>query len=226
MRRAILIRSTMSRRASARRTCGRPATRGRVLNLSFGTASVQSYVLDPLAYAAEVAWRHGITVVAAAGNAGTTSGGLADPAYDPFVIAVGAADNNGSMQYSQWNVASFSQTGDGIRNPDILAPGAHIQSLRDPGSYIDQTYPGGMISDRFFRGSGSSQAAAVVSGAMALMFQEHPSMTPDQAKALMKNGANSLRLPAGAPNQGRLALRMDTLLNAPVPLSVQTFTPA
>src|SRR5439155_484957 len=83
--------------------------------------------------------------------AGITATGLADPAYDPFVISVGAADNHGSMQYSQWSVATFSQGGDGIRNPDILAPGAHIQSLRAPGSYIDHSYPGGMISDRFFR---------------------------------------------------------------------------
>ena len=40
----------------------------RVLNLSFGTDGVQNYVLDPLTYAAEVAWRKGIVVVAAAGN--------------------------------------------------------------------------------------------------------------------------------------------------------------
>jgi serine protease AprX len=198
----------------------------RVLNLSFGTASAQSYVLDPLAFATEVAWRQGIVVVAAVGNAGIKAAGLADPAYDPFVIAVGAVDHHGSMQYSQWDIAAFSQTGDGIRNPTIMAPGAHLQSLRDPGSYIDQTYPGGVISDRFFRGSGSSQAAAVVSGALADMFQEHPAMSPDQAKALLKNGANGLRPPAGYPNQGQLALRLDTVVTAPVPIAAQTFTPS
>jgi serine protease AprX len=199
----------------------------RVLNLSFGSASTQSYVLDPLAYAAEVAWHHGIAVVAAVGNAGITSSGLADPAYDPFVIAVGAADNRGSMQYSQWSVATFSQTGDGIRNPDIMAPGAHIQSLRDPGSFIDQTYPGGMISDRFFRGSGSSEAAAVVSGALADMFQQRPSMTPDQAKALLIGQGNSLPPFAGfGPKQGQQAIRLDTVLSAPVPAAVQTFVPS
>src|SRR5439155_22140479 len=135
--------------------------------------------------------------------------------------------NNGSMQYSQWNVASFSQTGDGIRNPDILAPGAHIQSLRDHGSYIDQTYPGGMISDRFFRGSGSSEATAVVSGALADLFQQHPSMTPDQAKALLVGQENSLRPSAGfGPRQGQLAIRLDNALAAPVPAAVQAFAPS
>src|ERR1700726_3772498 len=55
----------------------------RVLNLSFGTDSVQAYQLDPLAFAAEVAWRNGIVVVASAGNAGSSSNGLSDPAVDP-----------------------------------------------------------------------------------------------------------------------------------------------
>jgi hypothetical protein len=65
----------------------------RVLNLSFGTDSQQSYTIDPLAYAAEVAWRRGIVVVAAAGNAGPNAGSLSDPAYDPTILAVGASDS-------------------------------------------------------------------------------------------------------------------------------------
>jgi serine protease AprX len=195
-----------------------------VLNLSFGTSSIQSYLLDPLAFAAETAWHRGVTVVAAVGNAGRTAVGLADPAYDPYLLAVGAADHHGSMQYSQWDVASFSQIGDGIRNPDLLAPGAHIQSLRVPGSYLDQNYPGGVIGDRFFRGSGSSQATAVVSGALALLFQEHPSMTPDQAKGLLTDQANGLRPSSGfGVKQGQRALRLDTALTAGVPLAKQLY---
>ncbi len=204
-----------------------PGMNIRVMNLSFGTDGGQSYLLDPLAFAAEQAWLHGIAVVAAVGNAGNSSSGLADPAFDPFVIAAGAADHNGTRQYSQWTATAFSQAGDGTRNPDIMAPGAHLQSLRDPGSYVDQTYPGGRISDRFFRGSGSSQAAAVISGSLALMFQEHPSMTPDQAKALLKGQANALKPSSGfGPKQGNLAVRLDTVLNASVPTAVQTFAPS
>ena len=62
----------------------------KVINLSFGTDSTQSYQLDPLAHAAEVAWRKGIVVVASAGNSGGTR--LAMPAADPYLIAVGALD--------------------------------------------------------------------------------------------------------------------------------------
>src|SRR5262249_11676759 len=64
----------------------------RVLNLSFGTDSTQNYKIDPLAYAAERAWRAGIVVVVAGGNDGTTRKVLADPAMDPLLLAVGASD--------------------------------------------------------------------------------------------------------------------------------------
>jgi serine protease AprX len=54
----------------------------RVLNLSFGTNSPQSYLLDPLARAVEQAWKAGIVVVAAAGNDGPTATRLDNPATD------------------------------------------------------------------------------------------------------------------------------------------------
>jgi serine protease AprX len=199
----------------------------RILNLSFGTDSIQPYGRDPLAFAAEVAWRSGIAVVAAAGNASWSGWGLSDPAYDPYLIAVGAADHHGSMLYSDWTVCHFSQFGDGLRNPDILAPGAHIQSLRVPGSFIDQTNPPGVIDDRYLRGSGSSQAAAMVSGSLALMFQEFPQMTPDQAKALLVGQANSVRSRAGfGLRQGQLAVRLEGMPGAQAPVATQSFTPS
>ena len=67
----------------------------RVLNLSFGTDSTQDYRLDPLAHAAEVAWYRGIVVVVSAGNGDGSTTGLANPAYDPDVLAVGAVDTAG-----------------------------------------------------------------------------------------------------------------------------------
>jgi subtilisin family serine protease len=45
-----------------------PGLNIRVLNLSYGTNSTQSYTVDPLAFAAEQAWKHGIVVVGLAGN--------------------------------------------------------------------------------------------------------------------------------------------------------------
>ena len=161
----------------------------RVLNLSYGTDSTQNYRVDPLAFAVEQAWKAGIVVVTAAGNEGFVPGGsLTDPAVDPFVIAVGAADTNGTLPTFDDTVAAFSSNGDirRLRPVDVLAPGTHIVSLRDPGSYIDQTDAStGAVSDTLFRGSGTSEAAAVVTGGVALMLQQTPSLTPDQVKKLI-----------------------------------------
>ena len=179
----------------------------RVLNLSFGTDSVQPYVLDPLAFAVEQAWKHGIVVVAAVGNGGSSSGGVADPAMDPYVIATGAADTNSTVSPTDDSVAAFSSYGNGVRNPDLVAPGVHVASLRDPGSFLDTTY--GSTADvgtRFFRGTGTSQATAVISGAAALVLSQHPNASPDQVKALLTTTARSLGQPAVAQGSGEVNL--------------------
>jgi subtilisin family serine protease len=166
----------------------------RVLNLSFGTDGEQDYRIDPLTYAVEVAWRSGIAVVVSAGNGGFGSTKLNDPAYDPFVIAVGAADTQGTADWKDDIVPTWSSWGDGTRNPDLVAPGRSIVSLRAPGSNLDRLYPTARVgvTPRFFRGSGTSEAAAVVSGAAALIIQQRPTITPDQLKALLRGTANRL----------------------------------
>ena len=156
----------------------------RVLNLSYGTNSTQSYTVDPLAFAAEQAWKQGIVVVAAAGNSGYQKGkgapGLASPAYDPFLIAVGATTRSGNGRRpkdANGLMAPFSASGPGCggcRNPDLVAPGSHLQGLRVPGSFVDQSTPPGIIDARFQRGSGTSESAAIVSGAAALVLQKFP----------------------------------------------------
>lgn len=195
----------------------------RVLNLSFGTDGTQDYRIDPLSYAVEVAWRKGIVVVVAAGNAGYGSEQLNNPAYDPFVIAVGAADGRGTYDVKDDVVASFSSAGDGARNPDLVAPGKSVVSLRAPGAYIDQAYPEGRVGrTRFFKGSGTSQAAAVVSGAAALIIQQRPRITPDQVKALLR--ASASRLPKADPiAQGAGMLNLKLAGDLPTPPSVQAW---
>jgi Subtilase family len=162
----------------------------RVLNLSFGTDSTQDYRLDPLAYAAEVAWLHGIVVVVSGGNAGLGTSVLTDPAYDPYVIAVGADDTKGTDDPKDDTIPSWQSRGNAGRHPDVVAPGKSIVSLRDPGSSVDVDNPSARLGgSRFFKGSGSSQAAAIVSGAVATLLQQRPAMTPDQVKALLMNTA-------------------------------------
>jgi serine protease AprX len=158
----------------------------RVLNLSLGQAGVTTHVGDPLSAAVERAWDAGIFVVVAAGNNGDTRIGLDSPAIDPYVMAVGAADtlqlefDDGGVEAI--SVPAWSARGDGNRNPDAVGPGRSIASYRVPGSTIDTAAPTARYGDTFFRGSGTSQAAAVVSGLAAVVISHEPGMTNEYIK--------------------------------------------
>ncbi len=200
----------------------------RVINLSYGTNSKQSYTVDPLAYAAEQASRAGITVVAAAGNTGFQRGhnaqGLADPAYDPYIIGVGGVDTMGTASIADDALGDYSagaSTGN-AKAPDFVAPGSHLQGLRVPGSYIDETAPPGILDGEYMRGSGTSEAAAVTSGAVALVLQRYPALTPDQVKQFIEQDAQHVRGAKGqAEGAGELdltAMLSDTPQASPAPV--------
>jgi subtilisin family serine protease len=194
----------------------------RVLNMSFGTDGVQRYQLDPLAFAAEQAWHKGIVVVVAAGNTGYGSAQLNNPAYDPYVIAVGGADGLGTATTDDDIVPSWSAAGDGTRNPDVVAPGQSVVSLRVPNSHVDAAYPGARTGERFFRGTGTSQSAAVVSGAAALLLEQRPELTPDQVKALLMGSARQLPN-ADARAQGSGLIDVTAASAAATPSTVQAW---
>ena len=167
----------------------------KVLNLSFGTDSGQPYSVDPLDFAVEQVWRAGITVVASAGNRGPNAGTIDKPADDPYVITVGAVDNKQTAKASDDVVAPFSAHGpthDGLAKPDIVAPGISIVSLRDPNSTIDQLHPKARVGTYYFKGTGTSQATAIVSGIVALMDQANPLLTPDDVKGILMRTATKL----------------------------------
>jgi serine protease AprX len=175
----------------------------RVLNLSFGTDATQGHLADPLNFGVQRLWRSGILVVAAAGNHGGGGGRIDKPGDDPFVLTVGAADVRGTPSTSDDRVAPFSShgpTGDGVAKPDLVAPGISIVSHRASGSTADRTRPAARLEeDDYFKGTGTSQASAVVSGVAALMFSARPSLTPDEAKAALVGTADTaLRGEAGA----------------------------
>ncbi len=167
----------------------------RVLNISFGTGSKQSWQLDPLSWAAECAWRSGIAVVAAAGNDGASTAGLANPAYNPWLISVGAADTRGTDSMSDDVVPAFSARAatNSDRRVDLVAPGVGVVAGGVAGSKIYTSYPGARVGNGLVRGSGTSQAAAVVSGALALLMQQNPQWAQnDQFKKLLRDSAAPL----------------------------------
>jgi subtilisin family serine protease len=197
----------------------------RVLNLAYGTDGEQDYRLDPLTFAVEAAWNHGIVVVVAAGNSQFGSARMNNPAYDPYVLAVGADDTKGTRGVEDDEVPAWSARGDGIRNPDVIAPGKSVASLRVSGSLIDQQHPGGRVNDHLFRGSGTSQAAAVVAGAAALLLDQRPELSPDQVKALLKDTAS--RLPGTDPAaQGGGLIDLKAATRSPTPAATQDWAPA
>ncbi len=202
-----------------------PAHPIRVLNLSYGTDGTQDYRLDPLVHAVENAWRAGIVVVVAAGNGGSTAPSLANPAYDPYVIAVGASDLNGTASTSDDAVTDFSSRGNAQRRVDLVAPGRSIVSLRDPGSFADANNPSARVGDRFFKGSGTSQSAAVVSGAVALLLDQRGDLSPDQVKAALTRSANRLRA-SDAASQGAGELDLAGALRQSVGGARQGWTPS
>jgi serine protease AprX len=170
----------------------------RVVNLSLGFASQQSYSVDPLDYAVENIWRSGITVVTAAGNAGA-SGPILAPGNDPYVVTVGAENDRTTVNTNDDYLATFSSVGptaDGLTKPDVLAPGRSVVSSRSPGSTIDVANPSSEIGDVYARGSGTSFSTAIVSGVAALILSRSPWLTPDQVK--MRLIANARSLPAGS----------------------------
>ena len=195
-----------------------------VLNLSFSSRSLHTYQTDPLTHAVERAWRAGIVVVAAAGNDGLGQLQLSSPAIDPFVIAVGGVEAVGDGTF---RVPDWATNGNVLRNPDLGAPGASIVSLRSPGSFLDTGFPGARVGDRFFRGSGSSQAAAVVAGAVALLRQARPELTPDEIKAVLVRSADPHAVTGNrAMFAGAGLLRVDRALTTASSDAVQRHLPA
>jgi serine protease AprX len=196
-----------------------PGLNIRVLSLSGGTDSTQSYLVDPLAHAVESAWHHGIVVVVAAGN---SAGPLSDPAVDPYVLTVGAADTRIPQNRNDDVVASFSAVGTPDRGVDLIAPGVSVLGLRAPGSAVDLDNPSAVVANALFRGSGTSQAAAVVAGAAAQLLSDRPELTPDQVKALLMGSARPLG-DGTLPGQGAGMIDLRGALRAATPVVDQSF---
>lgn len=166
----------------------------RVVNLSLNSSVAQSYNTSPLDAAVEILWFNGIVVVVSAGNNGTAT--LYPPANDPFVITVGATNDMGTAGLDDDVVASFSAYGlteSGFTKPDLVAPGTNIVALLPENNRLtmSKNHPENRVDDNYFRMSGTSMSAPIVSGAVALLLQDEPNLTPDQVKYRLMATANT-----------------------------------
>lgn len=177
----------------------------RVMNLSLSGPPQSHYWEDPLNQAVMSAWNTGIAVVAAAGNRGPDALTIGVPGNVPYVITVGAiTDNYHPNDVSQYRLASFSSAGptyEGFVKPEVVAMGGHIRAYAPDDGTLAQRFPQ-WVDSRYpdMTMSGTSQAAAVTSGVVALMLEANPSLTPDNVKCRLMSSAN----PAVRPDDGRL----------------------
>jgi serine protease AprX len=177
----------------------------RVVNLSINSSVEQSYHNSPLSAAAEILWFNKIVVVASAGNRTWKQGYNpvnTAPANDPFVITVGASMETGSWlkAFGDWATdyeAPFSAhgvTADGYTKPDIVAPGTSVISVLAPKSpWVTEQDHRLVANGQYIWLSGTSMSTPMVTGAVALLLQDEPNLTPDQVKYRLTHAARSVQ---------------------------------
>src|SRR5476649_933277 len=175
----------------------------RVVNMSVGAASLETAYTDPLTLAAKRVVDAGVVVVGAAGNFGKNTaglpqyGGISAPGNAPWVLTVGASSTQGTPVRTDDVVGGFSSRGptylDWAAKPDLVAPGTGTVSLSDPTSTFYTTRASALLPGTgntsyqpYLSLSGTSMAAPVVSGVVALMLQANPSLTPNAVKAILQ----------------------------------------
>jgi serine protease AprX len=190
-----------------------------IMSMSLGGKPQGGCAADPLCQAVERAWDAGIVVVVAAGNDGQDGpGSVSTPGISPKVITVGAMDDRGSPGRADDQLAAFSSRGpapDGVTKPDILAPGVNITSLRSPRSYLDKANGSARVGEWYFTLSGTSMATPIVSGIIAQILEDRPSLTPDTVKARLLATAEDRGLPANDQGRGYVNADRALLTDAP-----------
>ncbi len=137
---------------------------------------------------------YGVIFVASSGNSGPEYFTGSSPASGIDVISVGATDENNRLaSFSSWG-PTFSY----LSYPDIVAPGVNIISTNAKDSIFSKEML--YIGDFFdFSGeadyiplSGTSMSCPMVSGALAILKDAFPSVTPDTARIALLEGARKL----------------------------------
>jgi len=165
----------------------------RVVNLSIGTKDLGDY--DPLVKAVEAAWDLGLIITIAAGNDGPDYGSITSPGISRKAVTVGSSDDDKPVEIWGTPLVNFSGRGPTsgcIVKPDIVAPGTDIISCLAPAQKRKTEQPSKIVGGRFLKLSGTSMSTPIVSGAIAILLQKHPNLTPDDVKYMLKKTATNL----------------------------------
>ena len=174
-----------------------PSLGVRVINCSF-SANTRYDTNDPVNVATKMLTDSGINVVFSAGNTGPGTHTLNPYAVAPWVVSVGATDLEGRL-------ADFSSRGDfasPLFHPTLVAPGVNVVSVRGSG-IANVTGAAGLIGadtqklnaaelPYYTTANGTSFSAPQVAGAIALMLEANPSLTPAKVKEILKSTATPL----------------------------------
>ncbi|MGH9755999.1 MAG: S8 family serine peptidase [Blastocatellia bacterium] len=168
----------------------------RVVNCSFSAETLYD-PNDPVNVATKMLAERGVIVVFSAGNDGPGMDTLNPYAMAPWVIGVGAADEEGRL-------AGFSSRGSftKLSGPTLVAPGVNVVSLRSSGVSLNGLVNLGLGGDlsrlslldilNYTVGSGTSFSAPQVAGAIALMLEVNPSLTPAQVRDILQRTATPM----------------------------------
>ncbi len=158
----------------------------RILNISVGSSARKDLDEDSaFVRGVERMWEEGIVVIAAAGNNGPQGKTIGAPGNSRKIITVGASDDSDYVDFGGGKINNYSSrgpTGACIMKPDIVAPGSNILSC-------NYHFAQGRSKTMYAIKSGTSMATPIVSGAIALLLQKYPDMTPREVKIRLKNRA-------------------------------------
>ena len=166
-----------------------------IINMSLEASAPNATMGTAVQFAAS----QGVLLIAASGNSGASNGVSWPAAYDE-VMAVAATNYNDRR-------ASYSNAGAQI---EIAAPGGerNISMLSTwPGSVRCRDTTTTPTQSTYCTSEGTSMAAAVVSGAAALIKSVRPSMSAEAIRSLLRDTALPTGEPASFVGSGRLDIQ-------------------
>ena len=171
----------------------------RIVNISVGSIPrKETGEESALIRGVEAAWADGLVVVVAAGNEGPGARSVTTPGISRKVITVGSSDDHQAVEVCGTSMVDYSGRGPTYRcicKPDVVAPGAAVVSCNARNGKDTRLY--GVKS-------GTSMATPVVSGALALLLEKEPDMTPKEVKLRLRESAVDLGLPRNQQGWGMI----------------------
>ncbi len=167
----------------------------RVVNCSFSANTVFD-VNDPVNVATRMLTDAGVNIVFSAGNSGSGNGTMNPYAVAPWVIGVGATDAAGKLA----GYSSRGDFGDALQHPSLVAPGTDIISLRSGPTVTGVSGIASADTKRlsptemlyYTTATGTSFSAPQVAGAIALMLEVNPNLTPADVKDILSRTATPM----------------------------------